>query len=220
MATLVVVTLPPAKRTRRPGPKSLSESPQNRGKTASKLLYKQRKMDINPLDLDCEGPLLPLYRDLLQLEEQLDADLKAQRRWIQDLLVQSPAWLQATLRVHIYNTHFVEQGIVGWKLRIQGRLIHPVLPHFYRSQDQVEQRYTKKFNWFFRRIQVKLENGEVVEWRKEIYKKESDGIEINRKKESAGEVQISFFLDTCKFKLSPALSFFMGVSEETKVHQQ
>jgi chromatin remodeling complex protein RSC6 len=105
-----------------------------------------------------------------------------------------------------------------WKLRIQGRLVHPVLPDFYRSQDQVEQRYTKKFNWFFRRIQAKLENGEIVEWRKEIYKKESDGIEITRKKESAGEVQISFFLDSCKFKLSPALSAFMGVAEETKEH--
>lgn len=219
MATLVVVTLPPAKRLRRPGPKPLSELPfPSKAKSQPKLLYKHRKIDVNPLDLNCDGPLVALYRDLLQLEEQLDSDLKAQRRWIQALLVQSPALLQATLRVHIYNTHFVEQGMVGWKLRIQGRLIHPALPRFYRSQDQVEQRYTKKFNWFFRRIQVKLENGEVMEWRKEIYKKESDGIEINRKKESAGEVQISFFLDSCKFQLSPALSSFLGVAEETKVH--
>ena len=206
MATIVVVSLP--KRLRKPT-KSFTYR-------ESGLTYKLRKLESPSLSLDCNVPLIDLYNDLLRFEEQLDSDLKSSRKWIQSLLVQSPARLQGVLRVHIYNTHTLSQTEISWKLRIQGRLVHPCLPNLYKLGMNVEQKYTKKFNWFFRRIYIRLETGEVVEWRKEVYKKESDGIEIARKRYTPGDIQIHFYLDTSRFKLSPALSNFIGVAEETK----
>lgn len=191
---------------------------QSLGTEEAEFGYKRRRVNINALDVDVESPLTELYAELRTLEDQLDEDLTEERKRVQELLTQTPARLKGCLRVHIYNTHSVSPGEeVSWKLRIQGRLVHPNFLTLY-NKDSLEPGYVKKFNWFFKCIQVRLLSGETVEWKKQTYKRESDGLEINRKGGSEGDIKLLFYLDSnpARFKLSPAMQTFIGAKEETK----
>lgn len=188
------------------------------GTEDEEFAYKRRRVNVTALDLDVDSPLTGLYTELRELEDRLDEDLTEERKRVQEMLTQTPARLKGCLRVHIYNTHTTTQGEeVSWKLRIQGRLVHPNFLTLY-NKEKLEPGYVKKFNWFFKCIQVRLLTGEVVEWKKQTYKRESDGLEINRKGGTEGELQLLFYLDSnpAKFKLSPTLQSFIGVKEETK----
>lgn len=184
------------------------------------LVYKRRKIFQSSLDFPSEAPNSVLYEQLRDLEEKLDVELEHERKRVQELMTSQPSTIKGILRVHVFNTHFNQNkpdAQPAWSLRIQGRLIHPVLKELY-GKERGEVGYVKKFSSFFKRIQVVFPEGEKIEWLKPQVQRETDGMEVKRQGNAELELKILMFLDCNppKLKLKPALAKFIGTSEETR----
>jgi SWI/SNF-related matrix-associated actin-dependent regulator of chromatin subfamily D len=184
------------------------------------LNYKRRKIFQSSLDLPIEAPNTALYEQLRELEEKLDTELDTERKRVQELMTSPPNTLKGILRVHVFNTHFNQSNPdaqPAWSLRIQGRLIHPVMKELY-GRERGEVGYVKKFSSFFKRIQVVFPEGEKIEWQKPQVQRETDGMEVKRQGNTEVELKVLMYLDynPPKLKLKPTLAKFVGATEETR----
>lgn len=76
----------------------------------------------------------------------------------------------------------------------------------------------QKFTSFFKSILIELDNGELIEWRKQASSTESDGIEVKRKGDKDVHARIILVPDYTpqKYKLATGLSELTGLRLATK----
>ncbi|KAI8994456.1 hypothetical protein BDB01DRAFT_846506, partial [Pilobolus umbonatus] len=195
---------------------------------------KKRPTDRNiPPRVDtyiCESRL---YTELNELERNLDVAIIKKRLDIQEALGK-PTKVKRTLRIFISNTaadqlSHVEEGnnydlntgnAPSWTLRIEGRLLDPLIP---TKKAQPIQKFTS----FFKSIVVELDrdqelypDGNIIEWHKQAFTQDSDGIEIKRKGDKDVNVTIILVPDYTpqKYKVGPGLTDVITLKLATKAH--
>ncbi|ORX48588.1 hypothetical protein DM01DRAFT_1338648 [Hesseltinella vesiculosa] len=199
---------------------------QSENETVIKHIKRKRPTDRNmPPKIESFIPESTLYTELSEFEKKLDATIMRKRLDVQEA-IGKPFKVDRTLRIFISNTsdeqsHNRTEGSSNppsWTLKIDGRLLDPVIPTKRANPIQ-------KFTSFFRSIVVELDRdpnlypeGNVIEWHKQADAAEHDGVEIKRTGDTNVNCRIILDLDynPQKFKVSEALSQVIHTKLDTR----
>ncbi|KAI9312572.1 SWI/SNF and RSC complex subunit Ssr3 [Dichotomocladium elegans] len=201
---------------------------------------KKRPTDRNlPPKIEAFVPECKLYAELVDFEKKLDATIMRKRLDIQEALGK-PTKIKRTLRVYVSNTSAhqtsSQQGTnddsafdmtgnntPSWTLKIEGRLLDPLMPS---SSSKNAQQPQQKFTSFLRSIHVELDRdpklypeGNVIEWHRQPNNAEQhDGVEITRRGDANINARISIEPDynPQPFKLSNILAELVDMKQGTK----
>ncbi|OBZ86105.1 SWI/SNF-related matrix-associated actin-dependent regulator of chromatin subfamily D member 1 [Choanephora cucurbitarum] len=189
-------------------------------------IKKKRPIDRNmPPKVETPIPESKLYTELCEFEKNLDVAIMRKRLDIQEAFGKPPH-VRRTMRIFISNsaadqpnqtddgTNFElnDDNDPSWTLRVEGRLLDPLIP---TKKAQPIQKFTS----FFKSIIVELDRdqdqypeGNLIEWRKQASSVDTDGIEIKRKGDSSVNARIILVPDFTpqKYKVSHGLSEIIG----------
>ncbi|KAI9245743.1 hypothetical protein BY458DRAFT_528491 [Sporodiniella umbellata] len=198
-------------------------------------IKKKRPVDRNiPPKIELFVPESKLFEELCQFEHNMDAAIMKKRLEIQEALGK-PTKVKRTMRIFISNTaadqvteeeeeeeadgpvyEFNSENDPSWTLRVEGRLLDPIIP---TKKAQPVQKFTS----FFKSILIELDpvkcpKGNLVEWRKQTTSPESDGIEVKRKGEEDVPARIILVPDYTpqRYKLDEGLSEITGLKLATE----
>ncbi|KAI8639262.1 hypothetical protein BD408DRAFT_435288 [Parasitella parasitica] len=178
-------------------------------------------------------PESKLYNELREFEKNLDMAIMRKRLDIQEALGK-PTKVRRTLRIFVSNTaadqpeqldeptnfESNDDNAPSWTLRIEGRLLDPLIP---TKKAQPVQKFTS----FFKSIIVELDRdpevfpeGNITEWHKQANSLDADGVELKRKGDVDVNARIILVPDfnPQKYKLSAALSGIISPPLATKPH--
>ncbi|KAI9469002.1 MAG: hypothetical protein EXX96DRAFT_492611 [Benjaminiella poitrasii] len=176
-------------------------------------------------------PESKLYTELCELEKNLDRAIMKKRLDVQEALGKSTK-VRRTLRIFLSNTAADQPGQLeegnnfetnddnapSWTLRLEGRLLDPLIP---TKKAQPVQKFTS----FFKSIIVELDRdpemfpeGNIIEWHKQASSFDSDGIEIKRKGEANVNARIILVPDYSpqKHKVNTPLAELINVKLASK----
>ncbi|XP_019429259.1 PREDICTED: SWI/SNF complex component SNF12 homolog [Lupinus angustifolius] len=176
-------------------------------------------------------PESPLYTQLLDFENQVDAELDRYKFELQEAF-KRPSYVQKTLRVYVFNT-FSNQNIhanrngeeASWSLKIVGRILEDNKDIFEAgtSSQASKSPSCPKFSSFFKKITIYLDENlysddHVIIWDNARSPIEQDGLEVKRKGDKEFTARIKMELKNVpeKFMLSPQLSKLLGYQLETR----
>ncbi|KAE9604271.1 hypothetical protein Lal_00001598 [Lupinus albus] len=175
-------------------------------------------------------PESPLYTQLLDFENQVDAEMARYRFELQEAF-KRPSYVQKTLRVYVFNT-FSNQNIflnkngeeASWSLKIVGRILEDDKGSFEAGTSQgTKSPSCPKFSSFFKKIVVHLDENlysddHVITWDNARSPIEQDGFEVKRKGDKEFTTRITMELKNVpeKFMLSPQMSKLLGFQVETR----
>ncbi|CAO0798761.1 unnamed protein product [Mucor circinelloides] len=200
----------------------------------TKHIKKKRPTDRNnPPRIEAYVPESKLYTELSEFEKNLDAAIMRKRLDIQEALGK-PTKVRRTLRIFVSNTAADQPGQLeeatsfelnddnapSWTLRIEGRLLDPLIP---TKKAQPVQKFTS----FFKSIIVELDRdpevfpeGNITEWHKQANSLDTDGVELKRKGDVDVNARIILVPDynPQKYKLSAALAEIVSPPLAAKPH--
>ncbi|KAF1804832.1 hypothetical protein FB192DRAFT_1274326 [Mucor lusitanicus] len=201
---------------------------------SNKACRKKRPTDRNnPPRVEAYVPESKLYTELSEFEKNLDVAIMRKRLDIQEALGK-PTKVRRTLRIFVSNTAADQPGQLeeatsfelnddnapSWTLRIEGRLLDPLIP---TKKAQPVQKFTS----FFKTIIVELDRdpeafpeGNITEWHKQANAMDTDGVELKRKGDVDVNARIILVPDfnPQKYKLSPALAEIVSPPLAAKPH--
>lgn len=206
----------------------------NENDNISNHIKKKRPTDRNiPPKIEAYVPESKLYTELCELEKNLDAAIMRKRLDVQEALGK-PTKVRRTLRIFVSNTAADQnteidelnnfevntENAPSWTLKIEGRLLDPLIP---TKKAQPIQKFTS----FFKSIIVELDRdpemfpeGNIIEWHKQASANDTDGVEIKRK----GDVNVNARIILVpnyipdKYKVGPGLSDLISLKLATKPH--
>ncbi|KAK9321409.1 hypothetical protein V1517DRAFT_326520 [Lipomyces orientalis] len=202
--------------------------------------YIRRPVEKNiPSKIEALIPDAKLFRELREVEQNMDATISRKRLDTEDTLAKGTKE-RKKLRIFISNTvidqpwqtvdridenafDFDIGTIPSWLLRIEGKLLDDSTP--------IDSPHRRKFTSFFQSIAIELDrpkdlypDGNIVVWNQQTKpglppQPMSDSVDIKRKGDTDINARISFYLATSpeRFKLSAALSTVLGgLKEQTR----
>ncbi|KAG1591647.1 hypothetical protein G6F48_003162 [Rhizopus delemar] len=178
-------------------------------------IKKKRPVDRNiPPKIEAYVPESKLYEELCQFERNMDSAIMKKRLEIQEALAADQPHEEEQEEEEEEEGHMFEinsENEPSWTLKIEGRLLDPLIP---TKKAQPVQKFTS----FFKSILIELDNGELIEWRKQASSTESDGIEVKRKGDKDVHARIILVPDYTpqKYKLATGLSELTGLRLATK----
>ncbi|KAI8095129.1 uncharacterized protein B0P05DRAFT_524830, partial [Gilbertella persicaria] len=195
-------------------------------------IKKKRPFDRNmPPKIEAYIPESKLYTELCEFEKNLDVAIMRKRLDIQEAFGKPPH-VRRTLRIFVSNTaadqpsqsedannfESNDDNAPSWTLKIEGRLLDPLIP---TKKAQPIQKFTS----FFKSIIVELDRdpdqfpqGNIIEWHKQASSTDTDGIEIKRKGDMNVNARIILVPDFTpqKYKVSHGLSEMIGIRLSTR----
>lgn len=72
--------------------------------------YKRRKIDAAHLDISLTNEKAEVFKELNEIETQLDLQITEERKRMQQILTMPGQMLKGVLRIHIYNTSTKQPG--------------------------------------------------------------------------------------------------------------
>ncbi|GAA5804108.1 hypothetical protein HPULCUR_009594 [Helicostylum pulchrum] len=210
----------------------------NESDSISKHIKKKRPTDRNvPPKIEAYVPESKLYTELCEFEKNLDVAIMRKRLDIQEALGK-PTKVRRTLRIFVSNTaadqtsqlhdsnnfEINNENAPSWTLKIEGRLLDPLIP---TKKAQPIQKFTS----FFKSIIVELDRdpdmfpeGNIIEvsirWHKQASSSDSDGVELKRKGDVNVNARIILVPDfnPQKYKVGPGLVDLINLKLATKPH--
>ncbi|KAI8987861.1 hypothetical protein BDF20DRAFT_292780 [Mycotypha africana] len=199
--------------------------------SVSKHIKKKRPIDrFAPPRIEAYIPESQLYTELCELERKLDRAIMQKRLSIQEALGKPN---KRTLRIFVSNTaadqsnlqadeanpfESNEDNSPSWILRVEGRLLDPLIPT--KKAQPVQ-----KFSSFFKSIIIQLDRdpeqypeGNLTEWHKQPSMVDVDGVELKRKGDKDVNAKIILVPDFTpqKYKTSKALANIIKLHLATK----